>query len=111
MVKHSWGVAIVRGHSMEPTLVDGDRVMVRYGCLPQLNDITVVRFDSVVAIKRLTLRDSNGWWFSRDNPTEGTDSWTRGCASGQDDILGTVRLRLWPRPRLFSNRSPINPLR
>ena len=27
----SWGLAVVRGRSMQPTLRDGDRLLVRHG--------------------------------------------------------------------------------
>lgn len=92
-----WGIAIVRGRSMLPTLRHGDRLLVAYGRAPRVGEIAVVRFDDVVAIKRLTLRDGDEWWFSRDNSAEGVDSWTRGVPSGSEDILGTAVLRVWPR--------------
>lgn len=82
---------------MSPTLHDGDRLLVSYGRLPEVGDIAVVRFDEVVAIKRLSLREDDAWWFSRDNVGEGVDSWTRGIPSSSDDILGTALLRIWPR--------------
>jgi signal peptidase I len=97
MLTSRWGIAIVRGRSMLPTLRDGDRLLIRYGRLPRVGEVAVVRFDDVVAIKRLSLRDGDEWWFSRDNSSEGVDSWTRGVASRSDDIRGTAVLRLWPR--------------
>jgi phage repressor protein C with HTH and peptisase S24 domain len=94
------GVAIVRGRSMLPTLRDGDRLLVRYGALPRPGRLAVVRLpDGVVSVKRLELVDEGGWWFSRDNLAEGLDSWTFGRASATEDVLATVRCRLWPRPR------------
>jgi len=97
MLMRRWGIAIVHGRSMLPTLRDGDRLLVAYGRPPRVGEIAVVRFDEVVAIKRLTLRDGEEWWFSRDNSAEGVDSWTRGVPSGSEDILGTAVLRVWPR--------------
>lgn len=92
-----WGVALVRGRSMMPTLRHGDRILVAYGRSPRVGEIAVVRFDDIVAIKRLTLHNGDEWWFSRDNSAEGVDSWTRGVPSAAEDILGTALLRIWPR--------------
>lgn len=84
---------------MLPSLRDGDRLLIRYGRLPTNNQVAVVRFDDVLVIKRLSLRDQDEWWFSRDNVAEGVDSWTRGMPSVTSDVLGTAVARLWPRPR------------
>ncbi len=97
MLTPRWGIAVVRGRSMLPTLRDGDRLLVRYGRVPRPGEIAVVRFDRVIAIKRLSLRDGDEWWFSRDNSAEGVDSWTRGVPSATEDIVGTAVLRIWPR--------------
>ena len=97
MLTRRFGLAIVRGRSMLPTLRDGDRLLVSHGRLPRVGEIAVVRMDDVVAIKRLSLHEGDEWWFSRDNNAEGVDSWTRGMASSSEDIVGTAVLRLWPR--------------
>ncbi|MGN6251765.1 MAG: S24 family peptidase [Marmoricola sp.] len=94
------GVAVVRGRSMLPTLREGDRLLVRYDVLPRVGHLAVVRLpDGVVAVKRLELVDDDGWWFSRDNPAEGLDSWSFGRASRRGEVLAAVRCRLWPAPR------------
>ena len=31
----TWGLAVVRGRSMQPTLYDGDRLLVRHGAAPR----------------------------------------------------------------------------
>ena len=91
-------MALVRGRSMEPTLHDGDRLLVQHAATPRRGDVAVVRFsDGVVAVKRLEHHDHDGWWVGRDNPVEGRDSWSAG-AIADDAVLATVRLRLWPRP-------------
>lgn len=91
-------MALVRGRSMEPTLRDGDRLLVRYAVTPRAGDVAVVRFaDGVVAVKRLDHHGADGWWVSRDNPREGRDSWSAGAVA-DDQVLARVRLRLWPRP-------------
>ncbi|WP_310962607.1 S24/S26 family peptidase [Nocardioides terrisoli] len=93
------GIAVVRGRSMLPTLRDGDRLLVRYGALPRVGRLAIVRLpDGVVSVKRLHLVDDEGYWFGRDNPSEGLDSWSFGRAATRDDVLAAVRCRLWPRP-------------
>ena len=83
---------------MEPTLYDGDRLLVRHGKRPRSGGLAVVRLpDGVVAVKRVR-REGDGWWLERDNPTEGVDSWTVG-AIPDADVLARVYLRIWPPRR------------
>jgi nickel-type superoxide dismutase maturation protease len=97
-------VVVVRGRSMEPTLSDGDRLLVRaaQGARSRVADgaLVVVRLPGgrPVAVKRLVHVADDGWWVERDNPAEGVDSWHVG-AIGDEDQLGVVAVRLWPRPR------------
>ena len=92
----SWGLAVVRGRSMRPTLHDGDRLLVRHGAAPRAGDLVGERLpDGVVAVKRATMRRDGGWWVERDNPDEGVDSWQVG-AIPEADVLAVVRLRVWP---------------
>jgi signal peptidase I len=98
-----WGVAVVRGRSMQPTLYDGDRLIVQYGAQPRPGQLVVVRLPARgVAVKRATMRqpvdESSGWWVERDNPAEGVDSWQVG-AIPDSDVVAVVRARLWPRRR------------
>ena len=93
------GMAVVRGRSMSPTLVDGDRLLVLHGAAPRPGRVAVVRFaDGVVAVKRLDHHDADGWWVSRDNPAEGRDSWSAGAVP-DEHVLAVVLARIWPRPR------------
>lgn len=93
------GLAVVRGRSMLPTLREGDRLLLAYAVLPAVGRLGAVRLpDGVVAVKRLQLVDDDGYWFGRDNPSEGLDSWTFGRASRPEEVLGRVLIRLWPRP-------------
>ena len=95
----SWGLAVVRGRSMQPTMYDGDRLLVRHGAAPRPGDVVVVRLpDGVVAVKRATMRRGGGWWVERDNPAEGVDSWSVG-AIPPGDVLAVVRRRVWPLRR------------
>jgi phage repressor protein C with HTH and peptisase S24 domain len=94
-----WGFAVVRGRSMEPTLRDGDRLLVRHGAPPRIGGLAVVRLpDGVVAVKRVAYREGDGWWVERDNPSVGVDSWAVG-AIPDADVVARVVARLWPLHR------------
>lgn len=91
-----WGLAVVRGRSMLPTLREGDRLLVRHGGRPRQGGLVVVRLpDGVVAVKRATLREPGGWWVDSDNPAEGVDSSKVGTIPDHA-VLAVVRCRLWP---------------
>jgi peptidase S24-like protein len=101
------GMAIVRGRSMTPTLLEGDRLLVRYGATPVPGRLAVVRFaDGVVAVKRLDHEASDGWWVVRDNAFEGRDSWSGGAIAA-DGVLALVLLRLWPKPGRLPGAPPV----
>jgi len=97
------GWALVRGDSMRPGLVDGDRLLVRYGAAVRPGAVVVARFaDGTLAVKRAvdrrTTRDGRpAWWLLGDNP-EGVDSRHRGLVP-EADVLGVALARVWPRPR------------
>lgn len=98
------GLAVVRGRSMQPTLYDGDRLLVRHDAVPRIGRMAVVRFpDGVVAVKRVTRREVGGWWVERDNPSAGVDSWAVG-AVGDKDVVAVVICRVWPWYRRLSRR-------
>lgn len=101
-----YGFAIVRGRSMEPTLREPDRLLVRYGAVPQLGQIAVVRLPERdgLAVKRVTRREPDGWWVERDNPAEGVDSWLVGVIR-EDDLVAVAIARVWPRPRWLKAQS------
>ena len=96
------GLAVVRGRSMQPTLYDGDRLLVVHGARPRRGGLVVVRLsDGVVAVKRAVRRDPEGWWVERDNPHEGVDSWLVG-AIPDADVVARVIVRIWPLRRRVS---------
>jgi hypothetical protein len=88
---------------MEPTLHEGDRLLVLYGARPRVGRLALVRLPDdpgsgprPLAVKRLTGRDpqgGNGWWVERDNPREGVDSWLVGAIPPRD-VQATVLARL-----------------
>src|SRR5215212_6754374 len=94
----------VQGRSMLPTLADGDVLLVRAGRRvhrgARPGRLVVVRLSPgrPVSVKRLGVRDGDGWWTERDNLAEGVDSWQLGRPVPDADILGLVLLRVWPRP-------------
>lgn len=93
------GLAIVRGRSMQPTYLDGDRLLVAYGARVAPGHAHVIRLPDgpqgprPVAVKRLSHQVPGGWWAQRDNPDEGVDSRIVG-AIPEHDILARVILRL-----------------
>jgi phage repressor protein C with HTH and peptisase S24 domain len=94
------GLAVVRGRSMQPTLYDGDRLLVVHNAAPRAGGLAVVRLpDGVVAVKRVTRRETDGWWVERDNPHEGVDSWLVGAVPDAD-VLARVVARVWPLRRV-----------
>jgi signal peptidase I len=81
---------------MEPTLYDGDRLLVCYGVRPKVGGLSVVRLPGrPVAVKRVTRQVDDGWWVERDNPSEGVDSWLVGPVAAPD-VLARVLCRIWP---------------
>ena len=84
---------------MQPTLYDGDRLLVIHAGRPRVGRLLVVRLpDGVVAVKRAVHREPGGWWVERDNPLEGVDSWAVG-AIPDADVVAVVLLRVWPLVR------------
>lgn len=105
-----YGVAVVRGRSMEPGLREGDRLLARYGARPRPGRLVLARFrDGTLAVKRATEERTTatgapGWWLLSDNPAEGVDSRHRGPVA-EEAILAVVVLRLWPPlPRRVRHR-------
>ena len=66
------GLAVVRGRSMEPTLYDGDRLLVRHGAPPRAGAWS--SYACRTGWSRSsgpTAASGGGWWVERDNPRRG----------------------------------------
>ena len=107
-----FGLAVVRGVSMEPTLRAGDRLLVRYAARPRPGRLAVLRLPPEldgsarpVAVKRLSREEESAWWVDRDNPAYGVDSWQVGTIPAAD-VLALVVARVWPRPSLVRRPPP-----
>ncbi|WP_033429152.1 S26 family signal peptidase [Saccharothrix syringae] len=88
----------VVGASMVPTLRSGDVVLVRFGRRPRVGDVVLVRWagrPGQLSVKRAVRVEGDGWHVEGDNPFGTTDSRSLGPAQ----VVGTVRFRVWPRPR------------
>ncbi|HEY9565422.1 MAG TPA: S24/S26 family peptidase [Nocardioides sp.] len=98
-----FGMALVRGRSMEPGLRGGDRLLVQYDAPVQPGQVVLARFpDGTLAVKRVaearaTRTGAPGWWLLSDNAEKGVDSRHRGVIPA-DDVVAVVRLRIWPMP-------------
>lgn len=94
---------------MLPTLVDGDRLLVRWGRHPTSRHLArgcLVVVDlppdadgspRPLSVKRAVRREADGWWVERDSAVEGVDSWQVGALL-DEAVRGVVVGRLWPRP-------------
>ncbi|GAA2820339.1 nickel-type superoxide dismutase maturation protease [Kitasatospora paracochleata] len=95
-----FGTVDVRGPSMRRFLLDGDRVLVRYGAPIRPGAVVLFRHplqQDLLVIKRAVGRRPGGWWMLSDNPLVTTDSREYGPVPAEL-VLGRVLLRLRPRP-------------
>ncbi|MFJ9642602.1 nickel-type superoxide dismutase maturation protease [Streptomyces sp. NPDC004244] len=112
----------VTGPSMAPTLLHGDRLVVRYGAVVRPGDVVVLRHpfqQDLLVVKRAVERRPGGWWVLGDNPFNPTGDSTDYGAVPEDLVLATAVLRFRPRPedqsslraRLSWAASALRPLR
>lgn len=100
-----WRRLLVRGPSMVPTLRSGDVVFVSLRARPVPGSVVLVRWPSrprQLSVKRAVCREDGGWHVVGDNPFGSTDSRELGPA----EVVGVVRVRLWPRPGRLRRRHP-----
>ncbi|MEU2393118.1 nickel-type superoxide dismutase maturation protease [Streptomyces sp. NPDC007369] len=91
----------VAGPSMAPTLLHGDRLVVRYGAAVRPGDVVVLRHpfqQDLLVVKRAVERRPGGWWVLGDNPFNETGDSTDYGAVPEDLVLATAVLRFRPRP-------------
>ncbi|MEU8438219.1 nickel-type superoxide dismutase maturation protease [Streptomyces sp. NPDC029216] len=94
------GITEVSGPSMVPTLLHGDRMVVRYGALVRPGDVVVFRHplqQDLLVVKRAAERRPGGWWMLGDNPFNETGDSTDYGAVPDELVLATAVLRLRPR--------------
>lgn len=86
---------------MEPTLHDGDLLLVRVDQHPVPGSLVVLALPGrhELAVKRAVRLEPDGWWVERDNPREGVDSWVVG-AIPRTDVVAQVVQRVWPLRRI-----------
>lgn len=93
-----WQVVRVTGSSMTPTLLPGDRLLVRHTTEAAVGDIVLARFyrrPDLLVVKRLAGRAGRGWRLASDNARVGSDSRTYGPA----EVIAVARWLLPGRLR------------
>ncbi|MFB6563644.1 MULTISPECIES: nickel-type superoxide dismutase maturation protease [unclassified Streptomyces] len=116
-------VVEVTGPSMVPTLLNGDRLVVRYGAVVRPGDVVVLRHplqQDLLLVKRAVERRPGGsWWVLGDNPYNETGDSTVFGPVPAELVLATAVLRFRPREedqrslraRLSWAASALRPLR
>jgi signal peptidase I len=99
VIRRWWRLIQVRGHSMMPTLQDGDKLLVRVGQTPSPGDLVVFRAREVVPtadvtwmVKRAATVDPDGSVTVRGDNPHSQDSRHFGPVPGAA-VLGVVRHR------------------
>jgi hypothetical protein len=90
-----WQRVVIEGYSMTPTLLPGDRVLVRHGAPIRHGALVLARFRSrpdLLVVKRAVAECDGGWLLASDNAGQGSDSRQYGVA----DVLARV-VRIWRR--------------
>ncbi|MGZ8564208.1 MAG: nickel-type superoxide dismutase maturation protease [Candidatus Limnocylindria bacterium] len=101
--RHWLDVVEVRGRSMAPTLLPGDRLLV-IRAPPRPGDVVLApdpRAPSRELVKRVAAVDRMGVHLRGDNPAASTDARTFGAVP-RADVRWRVVLRYWPTGRFGS---------
>lgn len=113
----------VAGPSMVPTLLHGDRLVVRYGAAVRPGDVVVLRHpfqqDLLVVKRAVERRPGGSWWVLGDNPYNETGDSTVFGPVPEELVLARAVLRFRPREdgqrslraRLSWAASALRPLR
>jgi phage repressor protein C with HTH and peptisase S24 domain len=92
-----YGMAVVAGLSMVPTLAPGERLLVRYDGPIVLGDLVVFRNAGQIDVKRIDRIEADGIFVLGDNDLVSTYSPNYGLIA-HEDVLGTIVMRIWPKP-------------
>lgn len=98
MVAKYYPVRVI-GNSMEPTIQDGDFLLVSRDRAHRIGDLVVVDINEKKLIKRVVDEDSNRVWLSGDNVKVSEDSREFGWVEVQN-LKGKVLFRYWPSLKL-----------
>lgn len=96
-MRNPFGVVLVEGPSMLPTLRPGDCLLVRRRARVRVGDVVVGRFrarPALLVVKRALAPAEGGWLLAGDNPAVEGQGLTRGVG----DVEALVVLRWWPLP-------------
>ena len=92
-----YGMAVVAGLSMVPTLAPGERLLVRYDGPIVLGDLVVFKNAGQIDVKRIERIEVDGIFVLGDNDLVSTDSRNYGLIA-HEEVLGTIVMRIWPKP-------------
>lgn len=104
LVASAWLVRVaVTGASMEPTLRDGDRILIRPTAAVRCGDVVVAELPGGrgPGVKRVCGAVAGGWWLLGDNPGASTDSRHFGAVPAET-VLGRMVWRYRPLLRASS---------
>jgi phage repressor protein C with HTH and peptisase S24 domain len=92
-----FGIAVVAGLSMVPTLAPGEKLLIKYGGPYVLGDLVVVKHAGQFDVKRIEQIKTAGLFVVGDNVLASTDSRSYGLIP-HEDAVGTIVMRIWPQP-------------
>ena len=95
-----YGMAVVSGLSMIPTLAPGERLLVRTDGPIVIGDIVAFERENQFDIKRILRIEADGIFVQGDNDLVSTDSRIYGLIP-HDNVIGVATYRLWPKPGLI----------
>ncbi|MBI4017632.1 MAG: nickel-type superoxide dismutase maturation protease [Candidatus Aenigmarchaeota archaeon] len=84
-------LAVVSGNSMEPTLREGQKILISKIGTPKKGDIVVLKhpYKNINIVKRVAAANESGYLVEGDNTGESTDSRHYGTI-GKENLVGKV---------------------